>query len=96
MARVERAKVRDAGGVVWRGDVLKPGAVGRAQAVAVQVREDWPSNPSGWQRMNEAENRRLRCVWTPAVEKGVNGFPCENHRRVRVRAASIVSSSPVT
>jgi hypothetical protein len=76
--------VRDAGGVVWRGDVLKPGAVGRAQAVAVQVREDWPSNPSGWQRMNEAENRRLRCVWTPAVEKSMNGFPRENHQSFAV------------
>ena len=46
MARVERAQMRDASGVVWRCDVLEPGAVGRAQAVAVQVRVDRPGRES--------------------------------------------------
>jgi hypothetical protein len=45
---------------------------------------DEPSNPSGWQRMSDAEDRRLRCVWTPAVEKSMNGFPRENHQSFAV------------
>jgi len=57
MARVEAAKMRDAGGVVRAGDVLQPGAVGRAQAVAVQVRVDGPVREIGGGEVGEKRHR---------------------------------------
>jgi 2-keto-4-pentenoate hydratase len=56
MARIERAEVRDARGVVRAGDVVQAGAVGRAMPVAVQVRVDWP--------VRQPLIGRVKCVLT--------------------------------